>query len=372
MQFTLTETQELLKDSARKFFSVEYPLGEVRRIAETDAAFDETLWSRMAEQGWIGVMLPERYEGMDLSLPELAVLLEEMGRAMIPGPYLATLAAETAIAAAAGEETKMKYLPAICRGELRASLALLEAGASWDPARVSMAATPADGGFILCGRKLFVQDAAVAGLLVCAVRIAGEPALVMVDPAAAGVTIESLPALDGTRRLYAVDFRDVAVRPDNVLATGDRAQSALEKALDIGTVGLLMEMVGGMQRVLELTVEYAKTRKQFGKPIGQFQAVQHLCADMYLLTESSRSAAYGAAWAVSENQPDARQTVAVAKVYAGDAYREVGNRAIQVHGGMGFTWENDLHLYYRRAKAAETLFGDNTYHRERLAAYLVK
>jgi alkylation response protein AidB-like acyl-CoA dehydrogenase len=203
------------------------------------------------------------------------------------------------------------------------------------------------------------------------VRMGDELALVVVDRATAGLTIESMPALDATRRLCAVTFDGVAVIGGSVLATGECAEAALERTLDVGTAGLLMEMVGGMQRLLEITVEYAKTRKQFGKPIGQFQAVQHLCADMFLLTESSRSAAYGAVSAIGENRSDAGRAVSVAKVYAGDAYREVGNRAIQVHGGMGFTWESDLHLYYRRAKAAETLFGDAGYHRERIAREVV-
>jgi alkylation response protein AidB-like acyl-CoA dehydrogenase len=254
---------------------------------------------------------------------------------------------------------------------MRGSLALLEAGASWDPASVRMAALPADGGFKLQGKKLFVPDAAVSDFLICAVRMSDDLALVAVDAAAEGVTIQCMPALDGTRRLCAVEFRRVAVNGGDVLATGECARAALERTLDIGTAGLLMEMVGGMQRMLEMAVEYAKTRKQFGKPIGQFQAVQHLCADMFLLTESSRSAAYAAVWAIGENDPTAHRAVSVAKVYAGDAYREVGNRAIQVHGGMGFTWENDLHLYYRRAKAAESLFGDAVYHRERIARDVV-
>ena len=164
-----------------------------------------------------------------------------------------------------------------------------------------------------------------------------------------------MPAIDRTRHLYCVDFDGAEIE---LLAAGDDARHALEGALDIATVALAAEMVGGMQRVTEIAVEYCKTRKQFGKPIGQFQAVQHQCADMLLLTESSRSAAYYAAWALQEGAPDARTAVSVAKAYASDAYREVGNRAIQVHGGMGFTWENDLHLYYRRAKASEIAFGD--------------
>jgi alkylation response protein AidB-like acyl-CoA dehydrogenase len=177
--------------------------------------------------------------------------------------------------------------------------------------------------------------------------------------------------MDATRKLYEVSFKSVMIGRENLLAYGLRAQSALKRARDIATVGLVAEMTGGMQRLLEVTVEYAKTRKQFGRPIGQFQAVQHQCADMLLYTESSRSAAYYAAWALHEGIPEAHLSVSVAKAYASDAYREVGNRAIQVHGGMGFTWENDAHLYYRRAKASEIAFGDAAYHRERVAQMVV-
>jgi alkylation response protein AidB-like acyl-CoA dehydrogenase len=177
-----------------------------------------------------------------------------------------------------------------------------------------------------------------------------------------------MPSLDRTRQLYSVRFDDVQAE---VLARGDEAQAALDRAMDVATVALVAEMVGGMERIMELSVEYAKTRKQFGKPIGQFQSVQHQCADMLLLTESSRSAGYYAAWALNEGVADARTAVSVAKAYASEAYREVGNRGIQVHGGMGFTWENDIHLYYRRAKASEIAFGDAAFHRERIARTVV-
>ena len=369
MQFGLTESQELLKSSARQFFSGECPMAEVRRLMETETAFDEGLWRKMGEQGWTGIVFPEAYDGMGLGMVEMAAALEEMGRALVPGPYLATvLLAATAIDSAGSEEQKKKYLAPICRGEARATLALLETNAGWDPEATRLAATASNGGFRLDGKKLFVPDAGVADFLICAARIGGELGLVRVDAKARGLNLEPMPAMDATRKLYAIDFAGV---PADVLATGERARAALERALDVATVGLVAEMVGGMQRVLELTVEYAKTRKQFGKPIGQFQAVQHHCADMFLLAESASSAAYYAAWALHENASQARMAISIAKSYASEAYREVGNRGIQVHGGMGFTWENDLHLYYRRAKASEILFGDATYHRERIAREVI-
>ena len=359
MQFGLTETQQVLKNSAREFFSAECPIGEVRRLMETDTAYDAALWQKMAQQGWTGILFAEEYGGLGLGLVETAVALEEMGRALLPGPYFSTvLMAGAAIDAAGNAEQKRKHLSRISMGEARATLALPEGDVRF---------APAAGGFSLDGRTLFVPDAAAADFVVCAARRGDDLGLFIVPRDAQGLTIRLMPALDETRKLYELVLAGVHVAADDCLAAGNAAQAALDRAIAIATAGLAAEMVGGMQRVMEIAVEYAKARKQFGKPIGQFQAVQHLCADMLLLTESSRSAAYYAAWALQENSADAATAVSIAKAYASDAYREVGNRAIQVHGGMGFTWENNVHLYYKRAKASELMFGDAAYHRERIA-----
>ncbi len=368
MQFGLTETQQVLKNSAREFFSAECPIAEVRRLMDTGTAYDPALWQKMAQQGWTGILFAEEHGGLGLGLVDMAVALEEMGRALLPGPYLATvLMAGAAIDAAGSPEQKAKYLSRISMGEARATLAVLEAGAEWDTDSIQFAARPSPGGFVLDGRKMFVPDAEVADFLVCAARCGGELSLWIVPRSASGLRIAALPAIDETRKLYEVVFEAVQVAEADLLARGDSARSALDRALAVSTVALVAEMVGGMQRVMEIAVEYAKARKQFGKPIGQFQAVQHLCADMLVLTESSRSAAYYAAWALAERAPEAAAAVSIAKAYAGDAYREVGNRGIQVQGGMGFTWENNVHLYYKRAKASEFMFGDAAFHRERIA-----
>ncbi len=218
----------------------------------------------------------------------------------------------------------------------------------------------------LTGEKWFVPDAAAADFLVVAARDAGELALYLVDEGT--VKIEPMPAVDLTRRLYKVVFDQAQ---GELLARGEAARKALDRGLDVATVALCAEMTGGMQRTLDIAVEYAKTRKQFGKPIGQYQAVQHQCADMLVWTESSRSAAFYAAWMLDSGAADASTAVSVAKVYASDACREVGNRGVQVQGGMGFTWENDTHLYYRRAKSSEIAFGDATFHRERIARLVI-
>jgi alkylation response protein AidB-like acyl-CoA dehydrogenase len=372
MQFGLTETQQTLKNTVRKFLAAECPPAEARKLMETPTAYDPALWQKMAEQGWTGIIFPEEYGGFGMGMVEMAAALEEMGRALLPGPYFSTVLMAGALLDAAGNASqKREYLGAICRGEARATVAFLEESASWGPEGVHLETRLSSGGYSLNGVKLFVTDAAVADFLICVARLEGELALLLAPAKAAGLRVTDMPAIDLSRRLYQVTFDGVTLPRESLLARGDQAQAALGRARNIATVGLVAEMTGGMQRLLDLTVEYAKTRKQFGRPIGQFQAVQHMCADMLVYTESSRSAAYFAAYAIEVGIPEAPVAVSVAKAYASDAYREVGNRSIQVQGGMGFTWENDAHLYYRRAKASELMFGDAAFHRERIAKLIV-
>jgi len=357
MQFGLSESQQLLKDNARKFFAGECPMTEVRRLMETETAYDAALWSKMAEQGYTGIIFPEEHDGVGLGTVELILLMEEAGRALLPGPLFSTVALAGAVLNEAGSaEQKRKYLAPICRGEARATLAFLEAGASWNSADLKLESS---GGSV-SGEKLFVTDAASADCVLVAAR----DGVFLVQARGSGVAIQPMTGMDATRKLYAVRFQNA---PAEKLAHPE----GLARGLDIAAAALSAELVGGMQRTLELTVEYAKARKQFGKPIGMFQAVQHQCADMFLETESARSAAYYAAWALAEKSPDAAEAVSIAKLYASDAARTVGNRGIQVHGGMGFTWENDVHLYYRRAKASETALGDAAFHRERVARLVI-
>jgi alkylation response protein AidB-like acyl-CoA dehydrogenase len=285
------------------------------------------------------------------------LLMEEAGRALLPGPFFSTVVLAGSVLDAVGTpEHKEKYLEPICKGEVRSTVAILEAGASWNPRDVQLSATNGK----LTGEKLFVSDAAVADFIIVVAR----NGVFVVDSKARGLKISPMSGMDLTRKLYVVEF-------NNTPAEELGSHLNLPRALDIATAALAAELVGGMQRTLDITVEYAKTRKQFGKPIGVFQAVQHQCADMYLETESSRSAVYYAGWALEENAPDAATAVSIAKMYCSDAARTVGNRGIQVHGGMGFTWENDLHLYYRRAKASEAAFGDATFHRGRIASMVI-
>jgi alkylation response protein AidB-like acyl-CoA dehydrogenase len=357
MQFGLSESQEFLKDSARKFFAGECPSAEMRRLMETGTAYDAALWSKLTDQGYTGIIFPEAYGGVGLGKVELMLLMEEAGRALLPGPFFSTVVlAGSVLDAVASPAHKQKYLAPICRGEARSTVAILEANASWNPRDIQL--TAANGK--LTGEKYFVSDAAVADF----VFVVARNGVFIVNSKAPGLKISPMTAMDLTRKLYVVEFH-------NTPAEEIGATANLERAFDVATAALAAELVGGMQRTLEITVEYAKTRKQFGKPIGTFQAVQHQCADMYLETESSRSAVYYAGWALEENSPDASTAVSIAKMYASDAARTVGNRGIQIHGGMGFTWENDVHLYYRRAKGSETAFGDATFHRERIATKVI-
>ena len=357
MEFGLSESQESLRNSAREFFAGECSSAEMRRLMETDTAYDAALWSKLTQQGYTGISFPEEYGGIGLGKVELMLLMEEAGRVMLPGPFFSTVVlAGSVLEAVSTPANKKKYLAPICRGEVRATVALVEASASWNPRDINLTASAGK----LNGEKLFVSDAAIADFILVVAR----NGVFVVDSKARGVKISPMSGMDLTRKLYVVEFSNTPA--EQIGPTTD-----LPRAFDIATAALAAELVGGMQRTLDITVEYAKTRKQFGKPIGMFQAVQHQCADMYLETESSRSAVYYAGWALEENSPDAATAVSIAKMYASDAARNVGNRGIQIHGGMGFTWENDLHLYYRRAKASETAFGDATFHRERIASLVI-
>jgi alkylation response protein AidB-like acyl-CoA dehydrogenase len=354
MDFDLNKPQKLLKETARQFLSRECKPERVRRLMETDTAYDAALWQAIADQGWTGLIVPESHGGLGAGVVELAVVAEEMGRACVPGPFLSTIFA-TAL--------QPQHLEKIAAGEIKATVAILEQTANWDLESIRLNASRDREAFLLSGTKLFVPDADVADVLFCVARAADGLVVVAVERGAAGLTIDPMRSMDETRKLYRVTFDGVR---------GDALRNAdIVSAMNVATVALCAEMVGGMQWILDATVEYAKTRQQFGRPIGSFQAVQHQCADMVLLTESARSATYYAAWALTENDPGAQLAVSVAKSYCSDAYREVANRGIQVHGGIGFTWEHDLQLYYKRAKSSETLFGDSTFHRERIASFVV-
>ena len=368
MDFELNETQKLFKDSARELFAQECPPAVVREMIESGQSYSEEIWQKLVEQGWTGLMFDEQDGGMGLGMVEMAVAFEEMGRALVPGAFLSTVAlAGSLIKGACSPAYRAKRLGDIAGGKAKATVALLEESASFDTDAVRLAATAVEGGIKLTGKKLFVPDASVSDYIVTAARLGADIVLCFVDRDATGVTIKAMPSIDATRQLYEVEFNDVLVVAEDAMGNSPKARDALEHALDVATLAVSAEMVGGMQWIMDTSVEYAKTRKQFGKPIGQFQAIQHHCANMLLMTESARSAVYYAAWLMGNNPEQAPVAVSMAKAYASDSYREVGNLGIQVHGGIGFTWDEPIHFYYRRAKASELMFGDSTYHRERIA-----
>ena len=375
MDVRFSEEQDLLRGSVREFLERECPLARTREIAEGDLAFPADLWKGMAELGWLGLALPESHGGAGLGPVEQAIVLEEMGRVLLPGPYFPTaVLAAGALQEAGSEEQKRRLLPALARGDLVASLALLEAGGRWDAAGVRLAARAEGAGFRLAGAKRFVPEAEAADLLLVAART-GEAAeagitLFCVEAESPGVTRRRIAFSDLTRRVHEVRFDGVRVGPEAVLGERGGGWPVIERVLDRARVALAAEMTGAASRVLEMSVAFAKAREQFGRPIGSFQAIQHRCADMLLRVEGARSATYYAAWTLAEREPDAHVAACMAKAWCSEAFARVAADGIQIHGGLGFTWEQDPQLYYKRAKASELFLGDAPWHRELIARAL--
>ena len=373
MNFGFSDEQELLRSTARKFFENECPSETVRRLMDTPEGMSPELWGKLAEQGWLGLIYPETYDGMGLGFVDLTVLMEEMGRAVVPGPYVSTvLLGGLAILEAGNEAQKKEWLPKIAGGSKRATLGWMEPSAVLGPAGVTLTAKAASGGHTLSGTKLFVPDAHTADAIVVAARTgggAGEDgvSLFLVPRTARAVEVKLLPTMDQTRKLCEVTLTDVTLGPEALLGAPGLGWKPLERVLERACVALCAEMCGGAQKVLDMTVEYAKIRQAFGKPIGSYQGVKHKAADMLVDVENSKSITYYAAWAMDEGSSEGPLAVSMAKAYVSDAYRKVSAAGIQLHGGIGFTWEHDLHLYFKRAKGSEFTFGDATYHRERVA-----
>ena len=373
MNFGFNDEQELLRSTARKFFENECGSDTVRRLMETPEGISPDLWTKLAEQGWLGLVYPEAYDGMGLGLVDLVVLMEEMGRAVVPGPYFsAVLLGGLAILEAGGEAQKKEWLPKIAAGDRRVALAWMEPSAQLGPAGVTLTAVEKGGKYTLSGTKLFVHDAHTADALVVAARTrpgagADGVSLFLLPKGTKGLEVTLLPTMDQTRKLCEVALSDVTVGPDALLGAAGAGWAPLARVLDRATVALCAEMCGGAQKVLDMTVEYAKIRQAFGRPIGSYQGVKHRAADMLVDVENSKSITYYAAWALDENAAEAPLAVSMAKAYVSDAYRRVAAAGIQLHGGIGFTWEHDLHLYFKRAKGSEFTFGDATHHRERVA-----
>ena len=374
MDFAFSEEQEELRKEARSFLAKECPPSRVRKVMETEDAHDEALWRKLVENGWTALGIPEEHGGFG-SFLDLVVVLEEAGRYLLPGPFFSTMAlAVPALLEAGTDAQKQAVLPRIASGEAKATLALTEPAGRWDAEGVTLAAARDGDGWRLDGVKLFVPDAGVADYLVAAARTRGSGeegiTLFLVEGRPAGLTVTPMKTLDQTRRWYELKFEGVKLGADAVMGQPDQGWAPLRRALEWGEAALCAEMVGGASTVLEQSVEYAKTRQQFGKPIGIYQAVSHKLSDTLLETESARSATYFAAWAVDADAPERSLACSIAKAYVSDAYRRAAGTGIQVHGGIGFTWEHDMHLYFKRAKGSEVTLGDATYHRELVAQHL--
>ena len=364
MNFSFSSDQQLLKNSARAFLDEHMKPATVRLLWDDPRGESEALWQEMAELGWLGLSLPEAHGGSGLGMVETAILLEEMGHAALPGPYLPTVLAARAIEEAGTNAQRTRWLSAIATGEARATLAFLDADLDWRPEGTRTRAEKSATGWTLSGTKRFVPWAHVADVLLVPARTPDGLTLFLVDPAAAGLTLEPAQVMDGTTRLVTVTLDATPVGGDAVLGAPGQADALLAGLLRRGAVGAAAEMLGAARRCLDMAVGYAKVREQFGQPIGSFQAIRHKCAEMLLEVENSHAAVYYAAWALDAKAEDHDLAASVAKAYVGDAARRVCGEAIQVHGGIGFTWEYDLHLYFKRAKALEAMYGDADHHRE--------
>jgi alkylation response protein AidB-like acyl-CoA dehydrogenase len=372
VNFAFSEEQEELRATARRFLEQKAPSPVVRRLMEAEDGFDQALWLENAAMGWQAMAIPEQYGGAGFGFIELVVLLQEMGRALYPSPFFSSviLGAFTLLESA-DEAHKEQLLPGIASGELRVAMAVTEPAGRWDETGIQLEALPDSGEWVLKGTKSFVIDGHTADTLIVAART---------SPGPAGISLFVLPGddvarrplatMDTTRRQAEITLDSLRLPGDALLGAEGDGWPVLAKVLDLVSVALAAEAVGGAERCLEMAVEYAKTRVQFGRPIGSFQAIKHKCADMLLEVESAKSASAYAGWAAQEDPDELAVVAPLAKSYCTEAFFHCASENIQIHGGIGFTWEHDAHLYFKRAKSTELLFGDPVYHRELLARRL--
>ena len=372
MKLAMSTEQVELAESVRRFLSDRSPLTRVRELMDSVAdSTDPLVWQAAGRQlGLQGIAIGEEYGGAGFSFVEQAIVLEELGAALYTGPYLASAVfAANALLASSDEGAKHDLLPGIASGETVATLAFTEDDGSWEPDAIRLSATKAGDAWVLDGHKSFVLDGATATLLLVVARTDDGLSLFavegpVVDGTASGLERTALATLDQTRKLARCVF---SAAPARLIGSPGDATAILNKVLDIGAVALAAEQLGGAQRAMDMAIEYAKIRHQFGRPIGSFQAIKHRCADLLMEVESLRSAVIYAAAAVAEDSPEVPTVAALVKALASDTYFHVAAENIQIHGGIGFTWEHDAHLYFKRAKSSELFLGDGNYHRERLA-----
>jgi alkylation response protein AidB-like acyl-CoA dehydrogenase len=359
--FDLNDEQQQIRATAKEFLASRYKPERIRELTEAEVGFEDSDWQEMVELGWTGLAIPEEYGGQGLGIVELAAVFEEMGYALAPSPLFSNTVAGLALTLCGSEDQKSEFLAPLAAGEKRGTPALIDAGSPGVIGEFEMEAQPGDGGVTLSGEKILVMDAAAADFMLVSTSDGRRH---IVDTDQQGVSIERESSIDLTRPVYTVGFNGVDVPSERTLA-GEGAD--YYPVLQRVCVAISAEMTGIAQRTMEMAVDYAKERQQFGRPIGSYQAVSHRCAQMLLETEGARSATYYAAWAADASPDDLPLAASMAKAYASDAGWRVANASLQVHGGIGFTWEHDLHLWLKRAKADAAMFGDAHWHRERVA-----
>ncbi len=374
MRFAWNEEQEELRSQAHGFLQ-EFSASEaVRKAMESESGYDPELWGQItSELGWSSVVIPEEYGGLGLSYVELIALMEEMGAALLCAPFLSSVClAGNALLLGGTEEQKREYLPGIAEGATLGTLAYMESNGRPDASGIETEARREGGDYVLRGAKSFVLDGHTAELLLVAARRAdsiGEEgiSLFAVPAESPGLERRLLPTMDQTRKQAELRLNDVRVPASALMGEEGEGFRTLRDTLDLAAIALAAEQVGGAQRCLDMSVEYAKERVQFGRPIGSFQAIKHKCANMMVEVESARSASYYAGWAAAEGTEDLPVAAALAKAFCSDTYFRCAAESVQIHGGVGFTWEYDVHLFFKRAKSTEILFGSPAYHRERVA-----
>ena len=370
MDLGLNETQQMLRTSAREFLETECPTSYVRDMERDERGYTPQLWDKLAGLGWLGLVVPEEYGGIGLGFVELAVVLEEMGRVLMPGPYFSTVVmAGMTVADAGSEEQRWEYLSGIASGRLIMTLALTEPSGRWDAEGVQTTARKSGDGYVLDGTKLYVPNANVSDYVIVAARTGQDESdisLFVMPSSAEGLTVTALDTLASDKQSELI-LNNVYVPGSALLGEFDGGWKTMERTLAWGAVAKCAEMLGGAQQTLDMTVAYARQRIQFGRAIGSFQAIQHHVADMAADVEGCRYTTYQAAWTLAEGLPAERE-VAMAKAWVSDAYHRVCMTAHQCHGAVGFTKEHDLQLYSRRSKAAELMFGDAEFHMEAVAS----
>jgi alkylation response protein AidB-like acyl-CoA dehydrogenase len=372
MNFGFTEEQELLRAELRKFLDQNAPLEEVRKIVETPEGFSRELWKRMAELGWVGLTAPEQFGGVGMDFVTLLVVLEETGRSLFPSPLISTVLAAKAIEKLGDELQQSRWLPGLADGSRIGVLAVLEESDRLDAAGIELLGIADGDATVLSGTKLFVNDAGAADLLVVAYRSDSGPeaeriSLAVIERDTPGLSTEDFPSMDLTKRVGRVNLDGVRLGGDQLLGAPGGAWKEIAWLLDVGAALVSAEMVGAAEGALQLTAEFAKQRIQFDTPIGRFQGVKHPLAEMYVDVESYKSLVYYAAWALDQGSEDAALAVSRAKAYASESFARIGVDGVQIHGGVGFTWEYDIQLYLKRSKWARPAFGDADYHYERVA-----